>query len=159
MGLSMSRDFLDMLSELSAVGAEYLIVGAHALAIHGRPRSTGDLGIWVRPTAANAALVWKALARFGAPTQGLSEADLVQPDVVLQIGQPPCRIDLLTSIDGLTFDEAWPRRVSAEVEGQPFPALGREDLLTNKRAVGRPQDLADVAWLERGQPEESAPGP
>lgn len=144
----MNKDFVDMLSGLSAEGVEFLVVGAHALAAHGRPRATGDLDIWVRPTEENAALVWKALAGFGAPMEQLEVADLATPEIVFQIGQPPFRIDLLTSIDGVTFEEAWPRRIRVEIAGVEVPVLGRGDLLTNKRAVGRPQDVVDVAWLE-----------
>src|SRR4051812_1317630 len=103
----MNRDFAEMLSALSAAGAEFLVVGAHALAAHGRPRATGDLDIWVRSTSENAEKVWSALARFGAPLSGLSKADLQAPDVVFQIGIEPNRIDILTSIDGVDFDGAW----------------------------------------------------
>ena len=144
----MNPDFSDMLSALSGERAELLIVGAYALAAHGLPRATGALDLWVRPTRANAAAVWKALARFGAPLGDLSEADLCAPEVVFQIGQPPCRVDILTSIDGVAFEEAWPRRRRIDIDGLDVPVLGREDLLKNKRASGRPQDLADVAWLE-----------
>jgi hypothetical protein len=144
----MNRDFAEMLSALSAAGAEFLIVGAHAMAAHGRPRATGDLDIWVRPTPENAARVWTALQAFGAPLFDLSLEDLTRPGVVFQIGVPPCRIDLLTEITGVTFDEAWPRRLTAEVEGQPLPFIGRNELLANKRAIGRPKDVDDLAFLE-----------
>jgi hypothetical protein len=138
-----------MLSELSAAGVEFLIVGAHALAAHGIPRATGDLDIWVRPTPSNAERTYAALARFGAPLTDLTREDLVRAGTVFQIGLPPARIDILTSITAVTFEEAWPRRLVAEVApGLQAPVLGREDLLRNKRAVGRPQDLADVARLE-----------
>jgi hypothetical protein len=144
----MNRDFAEMLSALSAAGAEFLIVGAHAMAAHGRPRATGDLDVWVRPTPENAARVWAALRSFGAPLFDLSLEDLTRSGVVFQIGVPPCRIDLLTEITGVTFDEAWPRRLTAEVEGQPLPFIGRNELLANKRAIGRPKDLDDIAFLE-----------
>ncbi|TAJ24356.1 MAG: hypothetical protein EPO68_01540 [Planctomycetota bacterium] len=144
----MNRDFSDMLSALSAEAAEFLVVGAHALAAHGHPRATGDLDIWVRPTADNAARVWRALARFGAPVQGLSLADLSTPDVVFQIGIPPNRIDVLTSIDGVEFDVAWRNRRPVTVSGSTFAVLGRQELLANKRSTGRAKDLADVQALE-----------
>ena len=144
----MNRDFAEMLSALSAAGAEFLIVGAHAVAAHGRPRATGDLDIWVRPTPANAERVWSALERFGAPLFDLSREDLGRPGVVFQIGVPPCRIDVLTEITGVTFDEAWPERLQADVEGQSLPFIGRRALLANKRAAGRPKDLGDIASLE-----------
>ena len=144
----MNRDSVEMLAALSEAGAEFLVVGAHAVAVHGRPRATGDLDLWVRPTADNAARVWKALAAFGAPLATLTPADFVRPDLVFQIGLPPARIDVLTGISGVAFDEAWPRRVLVTVSGQAVAVLGREDLLKNKKSAGRPRDLADVAELE-----------
>jgi hypothetical protein len=144
----MNRDFSDMLSALSAAGAEYLIVGAHAMAAHGRPRATGDLDIWVNPRSDNARKVWSALAKFGAPMGELTLTDLSNSAVVFQMGVPPNRIDILTSIDGVEFDSAWSRRIEAAFGGQHVPVLGRNDLLINKKAAGRPKDLADAAWLE-----------
>jgi len=144
----MNRDFAEMLSALSDAGAEFLIVGAHALAAHGKPRATGDLDVWVRPTGENAQRVWSALAAFRAPRLGLTQDDLATPGIVFQIGVPPCRIDLLTEISGVAFDEAWERRVVLEIEGQRLPFLSRQDLIANKRAAGRPKDLADLAELE-----------
>jgi hypothetical protein len=150
----MNRDFAEMLSALSAAGVEFLVVGAHAVAAHGHPRATGDLDIWVRPTPENAGRVWSALERFGAPLFDLRLEDLGRPGVVFQIGVPPCRIDILTEITGVTFDEAWPGRLTTSVEGQTLAFIGRHELLTNKRAVGRPKDLGDVAFLE-GSDDES----
>jgi len=144
-----NRDFAEMLAALSAAGAEYLLVGAHALAAHGVVRATGDLDVWIRPTRENAAKVWKALVAFGAPLQELTERDLATPDLVFQIGVAPYRIDLLTSIDGVSFDEAWRDRASVRVEGQEIPLIGREDFLRNKRATGRLRDLADAEELEK----------
>ena len=144
----MNRDFAEMLSALSEAGADFLVVGAHALAVHGRPRATGDLDIWVRATPENAARVWVALASFGAPLSDLTVADLSSPGIVFQMGLPPSRIDILTGITGVTFEDAWPRRLVATVAGLQLPFLGRDDLLANKRATGRPKDLADVAALE-----------
>ena len=144
----MNRDFVEMLSTLNAHNADYLIVGAHALAVHGHPRATGDIDIWVRPTPENAAKVWRALARFGAPMRDLTVEDLSRPGVVFQIGVPPCRVDILTQIDGVTFDDAWPRRVETKIGELTTVAIGRADLIANKRAAGRPKDRADLAWLE-----------
>ena len=143
----MNRDFVEMLSALSAAHAEYLVVGAYALAAHGLPRATGDLDIWVRPTPENAERVLRALRAFGAPLFDLTLADLVRPDTVFQIGVAPGRIDLLTGLTGLTFQEAWSSRLTASIEGLSLPVLGRDELLRNKEATGRPQDLADAAWL------------
>ncbi len=145
----MNRDFVEMLAALSAAGAEYLLVGAHALAAHGVVRATGDLDIWVRPTAENAAKVWQALVAFGAPLQELSERDLASPEVVFQIGVVPYRIDVMTSIDGVSFEEAWSRRTAVRLEGQEVPLIGRDDLLRNKRATGRLRDLADAEELSK----------
>jgi hypothetical protein len=141
-----------MLSALSEAGADFLVVGAHALAAHGHPRATGDLDIWVRPTHENADRVWQAIERFGAPRRNLRREDFCTPDVVFQIGVEPNRIDILTSITGVEFEEAWQHRKLTPIGGMTVSILGREQLLTNKLACGRPKDLADVAWLERTRP-------
>lgn len=144
----MNRDFVEMLAALSAARAEYLVVGAYAVAVHGRPRATGDLDLWVDPTAANARRVWAALESFGAPLDQLRPSDLERHDLVFQIGVPPGRIDVLTGISGVAFAEAWVDRVTIRIESLDVPVLGREALLRNKRAAGRPRDLADIAELE-----------
>ena len=144
----MNPDFVDLLRALSAADAKYLVVGAYALAVHARPRATGDLDIWVEPTPENAARVRRALAAFGAPVEQVSISDLTTPGLVFQIGIVPRRIDILTSIDAVSFEDGWADRVSQPIEGLPVPFLGRASLIRNKRAVGRPQDLADVALLE-----------
>ena len=147
----MNRDFVDMLSALSEAGAEFLVVGAHALAAHGTPRATGDLDLWVRPSEENAKCVWSALIRFGAPLECLREADFTEQDLVVQIGVPPVRIDLLTSVSGLTFEPVWAERIEVEIDGLTVPVIGRRALIENKRAAGRPKDLADIHELEREQ--------
>lgn len=144
----LNPDFSDMLSALSEEGAEFLLVGAYALAAHGVPRATGDMDILVRPTPANAERIWKALIRFGAPLADLSVDDFTVLGRVVQIGVEPCRIDLLTAITGVTFDEAWGDRVVVEVSGLRIPVLSRAHLVQNKRQTGRPQDRADVTRLE-----------
>jgi len=146
-----NRDFVDMLSALSEAGAEHLVVGAHALAAHGTPRATGDLDIWIHPTRENAARVWRALLAFGAPLTELSEADLREPDIVFQIGVPPTRVDLLTSISGVEWAQAWEGRIRVRIGGLEIPVLGRAELIANKRATGRAKDLADLNALE-GEP-------
>jgi hypothetical protein len=143
----MNQDFVEMLSALSEAGADFLLIGAHALAAHGRPRATGDLDIWVRPTLENASRVWAALLRYGAPLHEISLVDLRTPGVVFQIGIVPSRIDLLTSISGVEFDDAWNNRITISVSGVSIPTIGREDLIRNKLAAGRPRDLADAAEL------------
>jgi hypothetical protein len=137
-----------MLAALCAAGAEFLLVGAHALAAHGVPRATGDMDVWVKPTPENAKRVWSALVAFGAPLADLALEDLHTPDVVFQIGLPPARIDLLTSISGVEFSTAWRNRMQIDVENLNIGCLGREDFIRNKRATGRPKDLADIALLE-----------
>ena len=144
----MNRDFAEMLNALSAEGADVLVVGAYAVAGHGLPRATGDIDLWVRPTPENSARVWRALERFGAPRSRLLPTSFTEPDIVYQIGLPPNRIDILTAIDGVTFAEAWPERVTSTVDGVTFQMISKHHLLANKRATGRPQDLADVARLE-----------
>jgi hypothetical protein len=144
----LNKNFIDMLSALSEAGAEFLIVGAHALSAHGYPRATGDLDLWVRPTKENAERVWQALEKFGAPRRNVTPEDFYTPDTVYQIGLPPQRIDFMTSIDGVDFDEAWRTRKQTIIEGLSVGFLGREQLLKNKRATGRPKDLFDVAWME-----------
>jgi hypothetical protein len=124
------------------------VVGAYALAAHGNPRATGDIDLLVRPTAGNAARVWQAITAFGAPRSGVEDADFAVEDTIFQIGVAPRRIDLLTSITGVTFDQAWNARKAMRVGDLSFYVLGREELITYKRAAGRPKDLADAAWLE-----------
>jgi hypothetical protein len=145
-----NRDFAEMLSALSAEGADYLVVGAYALAAHGFPRATGDLDLWVRPTRDNARRVLRALATFGAPVGDLAEEDLARPGTVFQIGVAPNRIDLMTSVDGVEFDEAWDARTTHRFGGRETAVLARAHLLKNKRATDRPRDRLDAEWLERG---------
>lgn len=145
----MNRDFVEMLSALNATGADFLIVGAHAVAAHGYPRATGDLDIWVRSTLENAQRVRRALEEFGAPLSNLSLEDLSHPDTVFQIGVSPCRIDILTSITGVDFANAWRNKIEIQVEGLTVFCIGKQDLLQNKKATGRPQDLADASFIER----------
>jgi hypothetical protein len=147
----LNPDFRDVLLALSGEGAEFVIVGAHALALHGVPRFTGDLDVLVRPSMENAAKVWRALVRFGAPIEaaGVSVADLATPGIVYQIGLAPSRIDVLTEISGVSFDEAWANREPTDLEGSTIHFLGRDMLVRNKEAAGRPKDLADIARLKR----------
>ena len=144
----MNHDFRDLLAEFNARSVEYLVVGAHALAAHGHVRATKDLDVWVRPNADNAKRVVVALKEYGTPLQGLTEEDLTKPGTIFQIGVPPLRIDVITAIDGVEFDEAWPARLQTQFAGEPVAVLSREHLIRNKRATGRTQDQADVEWLE-----------
>jgi hypothetical protein len=140
-------DYVELLREFVAAEVRFLIVGAYAVALHSRPRATGDLDIWIEPTRENAERAWRALAAFGAPLADLSVSDLTTPDIVYQIGVAPRRIDILTTITGLEFDSAWPGRASGRIGDIECPFIGREALVRNKRALGRPRDLADLELL------------
>jgi hypothetical protein len=144
----LTPEYREMLSILNAESVEYLIVGAYAMAAHGLPRATGDIDIWVRPTPENASRVIHALSRFGM-RHVISAEDFANPDVIYQLGFAPCRIDLMTAIDGVNFDEAFAAKMMGSLCGLQVPILGRAELLKNKRASGRPKDLADAAWLEQ----------
>ena len=143
----LNPDFKDMLSALCGEGVKFLIVGAYALAAHGHPRATGDLDIWIRCSSNNTQRVWRALHRFGAPMHTVTAKDLAASGMVFQIGVAPCRVDLMTSIDGVEFDDAWPHRMTITIEDLTIPVISRAHLIQNKKASGRPQDLADAACL------------
>jgi predicted nucleotidyltransferase len=145
----MNPDFRDLLSAFCAAGVEFIVVGAHALAAHGHVRATKDLDVWIRPSPGNALRVLAALREFGAPLGDVSAADFSVPGVTFQIGVAPVRIDLLTEIDGVRFADAWARRSARSMDGLSFSVLSVDDLITNKRASGRLQDLADVEALQR----------
>jgi hypothetical protein len=143
----MNPDFVDLLRAFAEAEVEFLVVGAYALAHHGRPRATGDLDIWIHPTPANAPRVVRALQAFGAPTHEVTEADFARPGVVFQIGVPPGRIDILTELTGLTFDEAWPDREAGRFGELTVDFLGLDAFIRNKRATGRAKDLGDIDGL------------
>lgn len=145
-----NSDLTELLVALNAEGADYLIVGAYAFAFHGRPRFTNDADLFVGASPENASKVWRALLAFGAPLSELRPTDLATPDTIFIMGRPPHQIDILTSIDGVTFERAWETRVAASYEGVPVSYIGKAELITNKKAVGRLQDLADVEYLEHG---------
>lgn len=154
----MNRDFKDLLSGFNAGGVEFIVVGSHAMAAHGYVRATKDLDVWVNPTAANAARVMAALAGFGAPISDLRPEDFSEPGSVCQIGVAPVRIDIITTIDGVLFEEAWKDRRESRFAGEVIPVLSLRDLIRNKRASGRTQDLADLEALGRLQRAEGDPG-
>lgn len=143
----MNQDFVDLLRTFIDREVRYLIVGAYALGAHGRPRATGDLDVWVEATPENAARVLAALADFGAPLEQLTRDDFSRPGVVFQMGLPPRRIDVLTELTALTFDAAWAGRLQAPFGPLIANFLGRDALIANKRALGRPRDLGDIAAL------------
>jgi predicted nucleotidyltransferase len=139
---------------LDAKGVEYLLVGGYALAAHGHPRYTGDIDFWVQSTEPNLLRLLDALRDFGFGSLGLAVSDFAA-DTVVQLGQPPRRIDLLTGIDGVSFDACWSRREQVTVDGVRLNIIGLEDFKANKRASGRAKDLADLQSLE---PDASASG-
>jgi hypothetical protein len=143
----MNQDFLDLLRAFVAHDVRFLIVGAYALAVHGRPRATGDLDVWVDATPNNAARVYEALRRFGAPLDDVSERDFSVPGIVYQIGLPPGRIDVLTQLSGLVFDDAWPTRLRGSFGEIETDFIGREAFIRNKLATGRAKDRVDVESL------------
>jgi hypothetical protein len=146
--MRLSKDWREFLELLNSRGVDYVIVGAHSLALHGRPRYTGDLDILVRPTPENARLLVAILTEFGFGAAGFNERDFLKPEQLVQLGRAPTRIDLLTSISGVSSEEAFAGKISAELDGIPVFVLGKDALIRNKRAVGRPQDLADIHTLE-----------
>ncbi|MBK7396019.1 MAG: nucleotidyltransferase [Myxococcales bacterium] len=144
-----SPDFLDLLTALNAAEARYLLVGGHAVGLFGHPRATKDFDLFIEASPTNAERVVHALREFGAPLQGVSVSDFAEAGTGYRMGTPPFRIELLTEISGVRFEDAWLRRWSLDLDGVPCTIIARDDLLTNKRAAGRPQDLADVDFLER----------
>ncbi len=146
----LNRDYKEMLYCFAAEEAEYLVVGAYALAAHGFPRGTADMDIWVNPTRENAMKVYRALARFGAPLDDVSPEDFAKEGIIFQIGVAPCRIDILTSISGgISFQEARSHADIIDLEDVQMPILSIDHLLTNKLATGRPKDQEDVRLLQQ----------
>jgi hypothetical protein len=143
-----TKDFEELLASFRRHGVRALIVGAHALAHHARPRYTKDLDVFIEASEANARRILEALEEFGFGDAGISTEDLTTPEMIIQLGYPPSRVDLLTSISGVSFADAWAGRVEGMVLGQKFPLIGRDQLVANKRASGRAQDLADLELLE-----------
>ena len=144
----MNQDFIDLLKAFADADVRFLVVGAYALAVHGRPRATGDLDLWVEPSEENGSRVVQALAAFGAPLSDVSIADFSTPGVVYQIGVAPGRVDILTELTGLTFPEAWSGRARRLFGNVEVDFIGRDAFVKNKRATGRARDLADIEGLE-----------
>lgn len=151
----MSSDWTDLLNCFDAHGVKYLVVGGHAVMFYSEPRFTKDLDLWIEATPENARNVYQSLAEFGAPLKGLSPADFASPGAFYQLGRPPLRIDILMSIEGLSFSEAWPNRHEGELFGRLVPFIGRKDLIRNKQAVGRTIDLHDAEILSAAAANET----
>jgi len=146
--VKLDKDLLELLALLRSHGAEFLVVGGHAVAFHGRPRLTEDLDLFVRPDRANGIRIVAALREFGFAELALEASDFEADDRVIQLGRAPNRVDLLTRLYGVEFAEAWTRRVAASLDGEPVWMISREDLIRNKRATDRTQDRADAEFLE-----------
>ena len=143
----MNQDFLDLLRAFADHSVRFLIVGAYALGVHGRPRATGDLDVWVDASPENAVRVLRALKQFGAPLSQVSVEDFSRPGIVFQMGLPPYRVDILTELSGLTFADAWPSRTQAPFGPLTVDVIGRDAFIRNKRATGRAKDLGDIESL------------
>lgn len=146
--MHLSNDLREFIKLLNSRDVDYLIVGAYSLAFHARPRFTGDLDILIRPSTPNARKLMQVLQEFGFTDPQINASDFTEPDQVIQLGRAPNRIDLLTSITGVTIGDAFSSKVSGDIDGLPVIFLSKELLIANKRAVGRPQDLADLDALE-----------
>ena len=143
----LSKDFKDFVTLLNSNEVDYLVVGGYAMALHGRPRYTGDLDVWIGNRVGTAAKMMKVLHEFGFGNLGLTEADFIKPDHVVQLGYPPFRIDLLTNIDGVDFETAWKNRQKIVHDDQLLYFIGLSELKRNKQATGRPRDLDDLESL------------
>ncbi len=143
-----SPDFKEFIELLNKNEALYLVVGGYAVGVHGHPRYTGDLDIWLLPEKENAKKILTAINEFGFGSLGISEDDLTKEGIVIQLGYPPLRIDLLTAIDGVSFQECYPGRKTVSIEGLQVSFIGYYDLIKNKKASGRHQDLGDIENLQ-----------
>ena len=148
----LNSDYKDMLQVLLDNGVKFLLVGAYAMGAHGYPRATGDIDIWVEPSAENSARVYCSVAAFGASLHEIDETTFATLGVVFQIGVAPRRIDIITTISGVGFDDAYQQGQIVEMEGLSIPILSLGDLIKNKRATGRDKDRLDADVLENDRP-------
>ncbi|KPL06525.1 hypothetical protein AMJ85_10260 [candidate division BRC1 bacterium SM23_51] len=145
--MEVQTDFRDLLALFNEQKVEYIIVGAYALAFHGAPRYTGDMDIYVRPGPANARRIMAALDRFGFTSAGLTARDFESPDRVIQLGVPPVRVDIVTSLTGVSWEETYSGRAEGKYGNVPVHYIGREQFILNKKALGRKKDFADLEAL------------
>jgi hypothetical protein len=145
----MLTDWTELCALFNARNVDYLLVGGQAVIAHGYPRLTKDLDLWVRPTSSNGERVLSALEAYGTPLDQLSPLQFENPRTLLMLGRDPFRIDILTDLPGISFDEAWRDRIGIVLDGVAVPVIGKRDLIMNKRTVGRLQDLADADELEK----------
>ena len=144
----LNQDFKDILSAFSAEKVKFMVVGGYAMAFHGYVRATGDIDLWIHASPENAERVWQALKTFGAPLFDLTKTDLQTLGIVFQIGLVPSRIDVITQIDGVEFEDAWKEHQTVEIDGLQIPIIGKTQLLINKKSTGRPKDNIDALWLQ-----------
>lgn len=142
--MKLQKDLREFIGLLNSEGVKYVVVGGYAVAFHGRPRFTGDMDFFVEPSGENSQKMENVVRRFGFAGTGLRAADFQRPDSIIQLGLPPNRIDLLTAIDAVEFQEAWENRIEAEIDGAPVNFISKNLLLKNKAATGRAQDKADI---------------
>jgi hypothetical protein len=152
--MSLPPDLVEMLSVFEGSGVRYLVIGGHAVSLHARPRTTKDLDLWLDAAPENIGRACAALLQFGVPADLVEDLRTARPDEIVWMGRIPARIDFLQTVPGLEFEASWARRVTADLAGVAVQFIGRDDLLTNKRAVGRPQDLRDVRAIERASEAE-----
>ena len=157
--MKLQQDLREFIELLNSLGVDCIVIGGHAVAYHGHPRFTGDIDFLVRPTRENADRLLETLRAFGFSELALSADDFTRPGAVIQLGRPPNRIDLLTSISGVEFEEAWNSRLGGELDGLPVSFLGLEALLKNKQASGRDKDLGDIKKLRAIAAKAKKPGP
>lgn len=144
----LNSDYKEMLQILLEEEVDFIVVGAYALAAHGIPRATGDIDIWIKTGSQNSEKLIEALKKFGAPVSDIAAEDFTEPDIVFQIGVAPRRIDFLTSIDGVNFDEASKDKLIIKIDNIEIPVISAENLIKNKKATGRPKDLLDIESLK-----------
>lgn len=141
-------DFVDFISLLNLHKVDYMIIGAHALAFHGRPRHTGDLDVWIKPDEENAFKMLAVINDFGFGSLGISEQDFLKDNYITQLGYPPLRIDILNNISGVSFDEAYENKVDGEIDDLKVSFINVNEFIKNKEATGRPKDLGDIDSLK-----------
>jgi len=153
------RDFVELFRSLNAKGVEYLVVGGYALAFYGYPRFTGDIDFFVNPDKSNASRILSALEDFGFEGLSLTESDFASPDLLISLGYPPERVDIVSSISGVGWDEAWAGRTAGSFGGENVFFIGRKELVRNKRSTGKAQDAVDADMLEQRRPRGAAAAP
>ncbi|RYD55672.1 MAG: hypothetical protein EOP56_15250 [Sphingobacteriales bacterium] len=153
--MTLATDFEDFVKLLNKYQVEYMVVGGYALAFHGRPRHTGDLDIWINISENNAQKMSMVINEFGFASLGLNEADFLQPGYITQIGRPPLRIDILNSIDGVEFKDAYPNREIKDIDGILISYIGLNEFIANKTSSGRSRDISDVLEIQKAMRDDS----